>query len=184
MRSDGSSLPPSWGSPWVRVACIGVLLVLLLCLAPPIVSGQSESNSRLLSIETSLTDSLSASAQLRQALKERTASRLDLEIAYAALREQLQTSSAKLQSRIEELAKQLSDSVTLSDDLQVEMTTLTALLIDSKLESEALSMAFDSYRAEMQGQVKGLECQVRGWKIVAISAGLLAGGLCVWAVVK
>lgn len=171
----------SWESSW-GLLVVGCLLALLL-FAPP-ASAQNESSDKLTSIEASLIDSLEASAQLRQALKERTTSREDLEKAYAELKEQLQLSRETLRKRTEELTRQLNDSLTRSDDLQAEIARLTTLLAGSKAESEALSKTFDDYRAEMQGQVAGLECRLRGWKAVAIVAIVAALAAGVWAVAK
>jgi chromosome segregation ATPase len=155
----------------------------LLLLARP-ASAQNGNSERLNSIEGSLIDSLEASARLRQALSEQRTSREDLEKAYAALKLQWASSEENAKSRIEELARLLNDSLTRSADLEAETSRLTVLLTASSEESRKLSLAFDSYRAEMQGQVRGLERQVRGWKIAAISAGIVALAATIWAVAK
>ena len=180
MRASGSCRC-SWGSPWGWWAA-GCLLALLLFALPA--SAQNENSARQRSIEASLIDSLEASAQLRQALKERNQSREDLEKAYAELALQLSTSRETAQRRIEGLMRSLDDSLTLSDGLQAEIARLTTLLAESRAESEALSKAFDDYRAEMRGQVAGLERRVRGWKTVAIAAILAALAAGAWAVAK
>jgi chromosome segregation ATPase len=155
----------------------------LLLLARP-ASAQSGNSERLSSIEESLIGSLEASARLRQALAEQRTSREDLETAYAELALQLRLSSESARSRIEELARLLNDSLTRSADLEAETSRLTALLTVSSEESRKLSLAFDSYRAEMQGQVRGLERRVLVWKVAAVSAWIVALAATIWAAVK
>jgi uncharacterized protein YhaN len=180
MRAAGS-LRASSGWRWeLRLA--GCWLAFLLFAMPA--SAQSENSDSPKSIEESLIDSLSASAMLRQALSEQRASRQDLETAYAALKLRLSSSSANMQQMIDELQRQLLDSTQQSADLLSEIDRLIALLIASRAESEALSTAFDDYRAEMRLQVGGLERQVKGWRAGAIVAGLVAIAAGIWAVVK
>jgi len=167
------SLRPSvswWAASWWPF-----LLCALLCfLAPPPVSGQTGSSDNPKSIEASLIDSLSASAQLRQALLEQRQQRADLETAYAALKAQLSSSSASAQKTIDELQRLLLDSTQRSSDLEAEIARLIALLIESRKESEALSTAFDAYREEMRQQVSDLERSARIWKAAGISGVILA----------
>lgn len=163
-------------------------LALSICLPLPAIaqtaSAPTANSDRPRSIEGWLTDSLAASAQLRQALAVRKASRIDLEIAYAALKESRKVSEGKLQSRIDDLAKQLSDSVTLSDSLRAEIARLTDLLTASKADSDLLSQAFDDYRAEMQGQVRELRGERDTWKVIAVVAIILAAGAGIYTAVK
>jgi hypothetical protein len=178
-----------WGASSSR-SLWALCLALALCIfSPPLasgqtVSGQTGNSDRLTSIEASLTDSLSASAQLRQALIVRKASRLDLEIAYEALKASRTDSEQKLQSRIDDLTKLLSDSVTLSEDLRAEIARLTGLLTASKVDSGLLSKAFDDYRSEMQGQVREVGRERDTWKVVAIVAVIVAAGAGIYAAVK
>ncbi len=180
MRGNGSCRY-SWGSWWALLAA-GCVLALLLCARPA--SAQSESSDKLTSIEASLIDSLEASSMLRQVLSEQMTSRLDLETAYVELKQQLQLSRETLQKRIDELTQQLNDSLTLSDTLRAEISRLTKLLAASNEESAVLSKAFDDYRAEVRGQISGLERRVTGWKIGAIVVGIWALLATIFAVVK
>jgi len=147
---------------------LGLLIVLLLLMAGPRLNAQSEQSISPASIEASLIDSLSASATLRQALLDQRASRQDLEIAYAELKQQQQLSQESAEKRISELLKQLHDSGTLSDDLRAEISRLMKLLTESKAESESLSKAFEAYRNEMGKQVADLTrdyARARRWAV-------------------
>jgi chromosome segregation ATPase len=165
-------------------------LALALCIFSPLplhaqtVSERTENSDKPKSIEGWLMDSLSSSAQLRQALIAQRSSRIDLEIAYAALKVQRTGSEQRLQSRIDDLTKQLQDSVMLSDSLRAEIARLTDLLTALKMDSVALSKAFDDYRAEMQRQVREVSRERDTWRVVAIVAGAAAVGFGVYAAVK
>jgi len=165
-------------------------LALALCIFSPhplhaqTVSERTENSDKPKSIEGWLMDSLSSSAQLRQALIAQRSSRIDLEIAYMALKASRTDSEQKLQSRIDALTKLLSDSLTDSDSLRAEIARLTALLIELKTDSAALSKAFGDYRAEMQRQVREVSRERDTWRVVAIVAGAAAVGFGIWAAVK
>lgn len=179
----GHGLPGPSDSRWALAWLLCFFIILLLLVATRS-NGQSGSSTRLTSIEASLIDSLEASATLRQALLEQRASRLDLETAYAELKQQLQLSRETLQKRIDELTRLLNDSLTLSDALRAEISRLTKLLAASNEEFAELSKAFADYRAEVKVQISGLELRVKWWRIGAVAGWIAAVIASIVAVAK
>ncbi len=165
-------------------------LVVLLCLLSSIRAGaqtaseQTGNSIKQKSIEAWLTDSLEASAKLRQALAERTQTRQDLEQAFNGLKVQYTRLQTDLLKAIAQLKTQLAESQTNLEALQAEIDRLTSLLARSNEELSALSKAFGDYQAEMKAQVAGLETERNIWRVIAIVAGVIAGGAAVYAIAK
>jgi septal ring factor EnvC (AmiA/AmiB activator) len=194
MASGFSRRLSRWACLWWAALVAGLLLLA----SPPIAPAQTPSADKPKSTEEWLTDSLAASAQLRQALSEQRQTRADLSTAYeslkaqlqaseasatqriAELQAQLQTSSESERTRLNELQTQLQSSTQQSRDLQAEIQTLTVSLTESKQESVALSGAFDQYQKEMKGQVATLERQRNIWRAAGISGWVLAVITTVW----
>jgi len=96
------------------------------------------------------------------------------------------------------LVAQLALSVEISQDKLTELmsilkdyTTITKELSDSlqnsKTQIDALQTGFDQYKETVDillQKAKRQECQIVWLKIGIVSAGVIAGGLATWALVK
>lgn len=177
MGHDGSRLPPSWGL-WLALLLWGLLLLYLLAPILP-VHGQTQSE-RLASIERELTNSLVTCAKLSAVLTVQSGKLDSLSSDLAALRQSLADSERKL----DDLENELKGSQELSQDLRREVLRLGDLLRTLQERLDALSKTFDSYREAKDREVKALERQVTGWKVVAGIFAVLAAALGTWAAVK
>jgi chromosome segregation ATPase len=153
--------------------------LLLLALAKQ-AYGQTPSEPELMRLRSNLLQADLLLTQLESNLQTRGDQVANLETRLQTLAQTLADSKAEIVS----LKSSLASSEDSRARLEAALSGMQTSLDDLTTRYEVLSKSWESYRAEMQKQVKALEAERLLWQIIAGVAVVAAVGTTIWALVK